>query len=260
MLFDKIEIKKTKINEFLDNTKKEFDSATLPIPLGLDKNGKYHLGDLQNLGHILIAGSTGSGKSVFNHAAIYTLAQKYPPEELRFFLADTKYVEMLIYQDIKYLFSKIETEPEKIYLSLENLVEEKNKRLQGNKKTPYLVVIIDTFSILAYTDISRFEDLVQGITKDGPKAGIHMIMCDSRPSKDAFTDKIMDCFPTKIAFNTASDEDSEVILGQIGAEWLLGAGDMYLLKSGQKEPTRLQSPFVPENDLHKLISCINKIN
>lgn len=241
------------LEDFLEKTKNEFESTELPIPIGVDKNGTYVMGDLRKLGRILIAGSTGSGKSVFNHTTIYTLIQKYSLEKLLFIIADPKIVEMSVYKDIRYLFSKIETAPEKIFLGMEKLVEEKNKRLRENKETPYLVVIIDTFSDLVLFDRDRFEKIVQDLTTDTAKAGIHLIMCDSRPSSDVFTEKIKKCFPTKIAFNVASQVDSRVIIDQVGAEKLLGRGDMLFLGEGQKAPIRLQAPYTSDDEINKII-------
>lgn len=245
------------IEDFLKETSKEFESAVLPIPLGVDRDKKYVMGDLVNLGNILIAGSTGSGKSVFNHSVIYSLTQKYLPHHLKFFLADPKIVDMTVYQDINYLFSKIETEPEKIFEGMEKLIEEKTRRLEDSIDVPYIIAILDTFSDLAVADIARLERLVQGITEHGEKTGIHLIMCDSRPSIDVYTEKIKSCFQTKIAFNTASDDDSEVILGQIGAEWLLGKGDMLLLEEGKK-PVRLQAPWISDEIIQTAVYA-NKI-
>ncbi len=238
------------LEDFLEKTKNEFESAKLPIPIGVDKNGYYVMGDLRKLGHILIAGSTGSGKSTFNHVTIHTLTKKYSPEELQFFLADPKIVEFQsLYQNLPHLFSEVEVESNKILTVLEKLAEEKNNRLQENKKKPYLVVIIDTFSDVGLQDMASFERYVQDITENGVKAGVHMIICDSRPSKDLYTEKIKKCFPTKIAFNTASSVDSEVIIGQKGAERLLGRGDMLFLGPNQKEPTRLQAPWISDEKI-----------
>lgn len=242
------------LEDFLNNTKTEFAAATLPIPLGVDKEGKYILGDLEKLGHILIAGTTGSGKSNFINALIYTLIQKYSPEKLQFYLANPKRVEMSQYNGISYLVSEVKWGSEEVIFDLEKTIEDKTKRLQENRKTPKLVIIIDTFSDLIMFDNHKFEKIVQDLTADSLKTGIHLIMCDSRPSTDVFSEKIKNCFPTKIAFNTVNDEDSEVIIGQMGAEWLLGAGDMFLLEQGEKIPVRLQSPWISDLMINKLIA------
>lgn len=244
----------------------------LPICLGIDEKGKEHFADLVDLEHILMAGSTGSGKSVFNNDIICGLMTRFSPDYVRFYLTDVKRVELSLYNKAaQYLISPVDVEVDRSHEGLERVAREKNRRLETilrsgsksiqeynlkfpNQKFPYLVTIVDTFSDLVMYDPERFEKIIQNLTSDATKAGIHLVMCDSRPSPDVYPEAIKNCFPTKIAFNTSSSIDSKVIIGQEGAEQLLGRGDLFLQRKGQTKLLHLQAPYVSDQEVHNYIS------
>lgn len=246
----------------------------LPICLGIDEKGDEHFGDLVDLGHILTAGSTGSGKSVFNNAVICGLITRYSPSELKLYLTDVKRVELSLYnRAAQYLISPVDVEVDRSLEGLERMVREKDRRLEtiirtGSKniqeynlkfpseKFPYLVVIIDTFSDISYYSPERFGKTILSLTSDAAKVGVHLIMCDSRPSPDLYTEAIKNCFPTKIAFNTTSTIDSKVIIGEEGAVNLRGCGDMLLQRRGQSELLHLQAPYISDQEVQSYISDV----
>lgn len=245
----------------------------LPVFLGVDGENKEQFADLVELENIIVAGTTGSGKSTFNHTLICSLITKYAPKELKLFLADPKRVELLSYKDLPHLIGVVHIDCEDILCSLESLVLERTKREKLFKeinvknfnehnsksvkdKLPYIVIVIDTFSDLMAYDAPRFENCMQNLLSDSARYGIHAVICDSRPSKDVFSKVLMNLFPTKIAFNTASQIDSRVILGQVGAEKLLGRGDMLFLPKGTLKPIRIQAQYISEDEINK---SINKI-
>lgn len=244
----------------------------LPVCLGIDENGKEHFADLVDLGHILIAGSTGSGKSVFNNAVICSLISRYSPDELKLYLTDVKRVEFPgVYKGSPHLISPVDVELDRCFEGLERVAKEKNRRLEtitksGNKnieeynskfpsqKIPYLVTVVDTFSDLAVYYPERLDQVVKDLTADATKAGVHLIMCDSRPSTDVYPNVIKNCFPTKIAFYTTSSSDSAVIIGQAGAEKLQGCGDLLLKKEGQPKLLHLQAPYISDQEVASYVS------
>ena len=263
------------LEDFLQKTGPKLESVTLPIPLGIDGMGNYVLEDLRTLGHILIGGVTGSGKSMFYHTTICTLIQKYSPQDLQFYLLDLKRVELMPYDGIPHLISKVETEPEACLVGLAKMTVEKNSRVRilekkgcknieeyndrfAKEKMPYLVVIIDTFSDLCVSCFKdRFEQLVRHLSENAQSVGIHLIMCDSRTSEALFTKKIKACFPTKIAFEVVEKAYSIDLLGMAGAEELLGRGDMLILYPFSKKAMRLQAPMISYEDA-KLIVAVKK--
>jgi len=243
----------------------------LPVLLGVDVENKERFADLVELENIVIAGTTGSGKSTFNHVLINTLISKYSSKELKMYLADPKRVELLSYKILPHLIDIVHIELDNILHSLglmtverkrrEILLEDRhvksfdeyNSQLTDNK-LPYIVIIIDTFSdMMAYAPI-RFENYMSQILSDSTTYGMHTVICDSRPSVDVFTEKLMKLFPTRIAFNTSSIIDSRVSLGQAGAEKLLGRGDMLFLPENVQRPIRIQGAYISENEIEKIIN------
>ncbi len=215
----------------------------LPILLGKDSVGKDHTESLVDLKHILIAGQTGSGKSNFNHVLIKTLTDRRSPAELRLFLADPKKIELTGYDNLPHLLMPVQTAPKAILDGLDKINKERLSRLVSKDKNfPYIVVIIDTFSDISYEDRERFELLINSLTSNSDETKIHIVMCDSRPSRSIFTNSLKECFPTRISFKTTSAEDSEVILGTKGAETLLGKGEILFLGPNKEIPLWFQTP------------------
>ena len=235
----------------------------LSVPLGRDSSGRDHSESLLNLGHILIAGETGSGKSVFNHVLIYSLISRYSPTELKLFLSDPKRVEFrMTYKELPHLLLEVAEPVEAILGGLETIVQEKIKRLASNNNEvlPYIVVIIDTFSDVSYFDRVRFESIIKVLTSDRDKTRIHVVMCDSRVGEELFNENVKRCFPTRIAFKTFDTEGSQAIIGQPGAEKLKGKGDMLFLAPGAKNPIRLQGPFITDEEIKKNVDEIKPHN
>ncbi len=239
---------KNNLISFISKVSKQWERATLPVPLGIDEDGNLHLADLSQTGNIIIGGTTGSGKSIFNHNLICSLTLKHDSSILKLFLADPKRVEFpLTYKELPHVLEKIYIESEEIINRLESL-----KKEIVNKRYPYLVIVIDTFSDLMMYDSDRFESVISDLSKLNKK-GVYIIICDSRPSEDVFTDYLMKNFPTKIAMNTASKMDSIKVIGIAGGEKLKGSGDMLYLQKGEKNPIRLQGTYISEEDIEKKV-------
>jgi len=263
------ELEVVTFKKMLEKYKKSKLNYKLPIFLGVDGENKEHFADLTELENILMAGSTGGGKSVFNENIICSLITKYKQEELRVYIADVKRVEFTMYNGLPHLIDNVHVDCEDVLSSLGRLIVERTKRdflfkqsrVKGfneynvsfsKEKMPYILIIIDTFSdLMAYAPV-RFENILSQILPNSAKFGMHMIICDARPSVDVFTKVVRDAFATKIAFNLSSDLDSVVALGQRGAERLLGRGDMLMLKKNERIPIRLQAPLISEKEILKI--------
>lgn len=244
--------------KLFEEYKKSNLNHKLPIILGEDEQGKPQFADLIELKNIIMGGTTGSGKSVFNEVIINTLTSIYTPNELNFYLADPKLVELLIYKDSPYLIDTVGKFPEDIFPSFEKLVIEKNKRESEGYSSPYIVIIIDTFSdLMAYAPV-EFEKLMQQILSNSSNLGIFAIICDSRTGNDVFTEKLLECFPTKIAFNTSTIESSELLIKEAGAEKLLGRGDMLFLPPFLKKAVRIQAPYISEDEIKEILDKYSK--
>lgn len=249
------------LNKLIEQYKKSGLSYKLPVILGEDEEGKPQFADLDDLKHILIAGSTGSGKSVFLEAIISTFMNLFSPSELRFILIDMKRVEFSVHNGNPYVLGDCLSESNKVVAALDLLIDEKEKRLNLKKTKvnfPYIVVILDTFSDLMAACPQKFEQQIVNLTKDSKDSKIHIIMCDSRPSIDVFTEPIKNSFPTKIAGNTSSHFDSIWVLGTKGAEKLIGQGDMLFLPPYLKEPVRIQAPWISEEEINTLLKEYKK--
>ena len=261
------------IKELLSDENFKNTSSKIPICIGKDISGKIEVIDLSKTPHLLVAGTTGSGKSVFINTLLASILYKFSPKDLRLILIDPKMLELSVYNDIAHLLTPVVTEPKKAILALKwvckemerrySLMNEENTRsLEGynNKsieKLPYIVVFIDEMADLMMTAGKEVEHYVQRLAQMARACGIHVVMATQRPSVDIITGSIKANFPSRISFQVASKYDSRTVLGEIGAEQLLGNGDMLMSKNGGNI-IRYQSAFISDNEVNKLIKEIKK--
>ncbi len=246
----------------------------LPIPLGLDVNGKYIVGDLARMPHLLIAGATGSGKSVCINGIISTFLLTRRPDEVKLLLIDPKMVELTGYNGVPHLQCPVVTEMGKVVPALRLVLREMERRYTlfstlgvrnldgyrlktadepGAENLPYLVVIIDELADLMMTTPVEVESLLQRLTQMARATGIHLILATQRPSVDVITGIIKSNVPARIAFMVSSGTDSRVILDAPGAERLLGRGDMLFVPPDAAKPQRIQGVFVADEDVTGLV-------
>ena len=261
------------IKELLSNDNFKNTSSKIPICIGKDISGNIEVIDLSKTPHLLVAGTTGSGKSVFINTLLASLLYKFSPEDLRLILIDPKMLELSVYNDIAHLLTPVVTEPKKAILALKwvckemerrySLMNEENTRsLEGYnqksiEKLPYIIVFIDEMADLMMTAGKEVEHYVQRLAQMARACGIHLVMATQRPSVDIITGSIKANFPSRISFQVASKYDSRTVLGEIGAEQLLGNGDMLMSKNGGNI-IRYQSAFISDNEVNKLIKEIKR--
>ena len=239
----------------------------LPIALGKSISGLPITGDLSSMPHLLIAGTTGSGKSVCINTIILSLLYRHSPEKCKFILIDPKMLELSTYEGIPHLLCPVITEAKRAASVLGWVVKEMESRyrlmtrvgvrnIDGyNEKhkisMPYIVVIVDEMSDLMLVAGKEIENYIQKLSQMARAAGIHIIMATQRPSVDVITGTIKANFPTRISFQVTSKIDSRTILGEQGAEQLLGKGDMLYMSSANRI-VRIHAPFVSENEIEKI--------
>ena len=261
------------IKELLSNDNFKNTLFKIPLCIGKDISGNIEVIDLSKTPHLLVAGTTGSGKSVFINTLLASILYKFSPEELRLILIDPKMLELSVYNDIAHLLTPVVTEPKKAIIALKwvckemerrySLMNEENTRsLEGYnekslEKLPYIVVFIDEMADLMMTAGKEVEHHVQRLAQMARACGIHLVMATQRPSVDIITGSIKANFPSRISFQVASKYDSRTVLGEIGAEQLLGNGDMLMSKNGANL-IRYQSAFISDNEVNKLIREIKK--
>ena len=256
--------------EFLGNQSK------LAVALGKDIAGEPVIADMMEIPHLLIAGATGSGKSVCLNAIITSLLYKAKPNELKFLLIDPKVVELNIYNGLPHLLCPVVTDPRMAAQGLKNIVKEMEQRYQlfaaqgardivrynelaiqkQEKPLPYVIVIIDELADLMMTSASEVEDTICRIAQKSRAAGIHLIVATQRPSVDVITGVIKANITTRIAFAVSSQADSRTILDMGGAEKLLGRGDMLYLPVGAAKPRRLQSTYIADEEVEKVVAHV----
>jgi DNA segregation ATPase FtsK/SpoIIIE-like protein len=247
---------KLRIQKKLNDLKKAFESEqflnnktkTL-IPVGIDSEKNFVFEDLKDLKSIIMAGATGTGKSNFAHCVISSLLQQ--EGKLSLVLCDCKRCEFSIYKDLNCLIGDVATGEEDIKKQLNFLNTEIQLRSPENDNV--MVVIIDEYSDAYWYYPDFFKETIMNLTKNGPGLNIFLIMYTSRPDPEhEMPEELRDSFFTQIAFNTASPEDSKAIIGEVGAEKLLGNGDM-LFKTRNKAPKRLQGFYMPDQEMKSFI-------
>jgi len=262
-------------------------SKPLLIALGRDISGNVHFANIARMPHALIAGTTGSGKSVAIHNVIISLLFRNSPEQLRFIMIDPKRLELPLYNGIPHLLTPVITQPKKAILSLKWAVKEMERRLgileeekvqnlatyheqvyqpalekgvaedeEMPEPLPYIIIVIDELADLMTAYPRELETLVVRLAQMSRAVGIHLILSTQRPSVNIITGTIKANVPTRIALQSASQIDSRTILDQAGAEKLLGKGDMLFLSAESPKPTRLQSAFVSAEEVKKVVSYL----
>lgn len=253
---------------------KEFkeDSSSLAIGLGKDISGNPVIADIGKMPHLLVAGATGSGKSVCINTIINSVLYKATPDEVKLLLIDPKVVELAHYNGIPHLLSPVVTDPKKAANALNWAVVEMNKRYKlfadlgvkditsynekSETKLPKVVIIIDELADLMMACANEVEDYICRLAQMARAAGMHLIIATQRPSVDVITGVIKANVPSRIAFAVSSQTDSRTILDMGGAEKLLGKGDMLFYPLGAAKPVRLQGAYISEDDSEKVISFV----
>lgn len=287
------------LSEILSSQQYEHSKGALTLALGKDIGGQPQVADLTKMPHLLVAGTTGSGKSVSVNTMVLSLLYKYTPEHVRIIMIDPKMLELSVYEGIPHLLAPVVTDMNEAASALRWCVAEMERRyklmsalgvrsLTGyNKKVndaiesgapladplyeatdgepprtlehlPYIVVIVDEFADLMMTVGKKVEDLIVRIAQKARAAGLHLVLATQRPSVDVITGLIKSNIPTRIAFQVSSKMDSRVILDQMGAEHLLGRGDMLYLPSGAGLPIRVHCAFVDDDEVHRVVDNLKQ--
>ncbi|KKU29201.1 MAG: cell division FtsK/SpoIIIE [Candidatus Amesbacteria bacterium GW2011_GWA2_47_11b] len=263
------------LRKMLESDPMKHHKSKLAVALGLDVSGTPLVADIAKMPHVLIAGATGSGKSVCINAFIGSLLFRASPSEVNLIMVDPKRVELTNYNGIPHLLSPVIVEPAKVLSALKWATGEMDRRyklfaevgarnidayneLSGFQALPYIIIIIDELAdIMLYAQV-EVEDAITRIAQMARATGIHLVLATQRPSVDIITGLIKANIPTRIAFAVSSMIDSKVIIDQPGAEKLLGRGDMLYIPPDQAKPTRIQGAFVSDKEIHQLIEFLKK--
>ncbi len=266
--------------EIIEMDLPEWNKMAVPVVLGKDILGKAQLIDLVKTPHMLIAGATGSGKSVCVNSLILSILYKRSFKDVKMILVDPKVVELKLYNNIPHLLTPVITEPKKAIQALQYCLCEMERRyalLDGlgvrdissynerikerdicTEKLPYIVVIIDEFADLMATSGKELENIVARLTAMSRAVGIHLVLATQRPSTNVITGLIKANIPSRIAFMVASRIDSQIIIDGVGAEKLLGRGDMLYASAVDPAPIRIQGTYVDDNEVEKVVECVKQ--
>jgi len=251
-------------------------TAALPVPLGLGSGGEPVMADLARMPHTLVAGSTGSGKSVCMNAIITGLIMTKTPLALRLIMIDPKRVELTPYQGIPHLYHPVVVEADRAVIVLKSLVDEMMGRFRqlekasvkniasynekSKEKMPYLVILVDELADLMLTAAGDVERLLVRLAQLGRATGVHLVVATQRPSVDVVTGLIKANFPSRISFAVMSQIDSRTILDSVGAEKLLGRGDMLYMPIDKPKPARVQGAFLNDAEIEGVVSAYENMN
>ncbi len=258
------------LRTMLNSKKMKKHKSKLAVALGLDVSGEAVVADIASMPHVLIAGSTGSGKSVCLNAFLASMLFRASPDEVKLILVDPKRVELTGYNDIPHLLTPVIVEPDKVLAALKWAITEMNSRyktyaeigvrnieayneLSGFQAMPYIVIVIDELADIMLFAPKEVEEAITKIAQMARATGIHLVLATQRPSVDVITGLIKANIPTRVAFNVASMVDSRVIVDSPGAEKLLGKGDMLYIPPSQSKPTRVQGTYVSDKEINALI-------
>lgn len=270
------------LREIMEDIPKSMENSKLAVALGKNIMGKTMFMEINKTPHLLVAGATGSGKSVCINSIIVTLLLRSKPDEVKMVLVDPKKVEMSMYNGVPHLLMPVVTDPKKANIALMKMVSEMERRynlfeetrtknisdynklvetrkinMNGElEKLPYIVIIIDELADLMLVAAKEVEDSILRITQMARAAGIHLIVATQRPSTDVITGVVKANIPSRIAFTVSSSIDSRTILDMTGAEKLLGKGDMLFLPMGENSPVRIQGAYVSDEEINKVIDYV----
>ena len=269
------------VRELLEAIPKSLSDSKLLVTLGKDILGKPVFCEINKTPHLLVAGATGSGKSVCINSMLVSILMRTKPDEVKLVLVDPKKVELSIYNGVPHLLTPVVTDPRKANIVLKKIVAEMDRRYDlfeqsGTKniagyntyidkknktkdeygqikKMPYIVVIIDELADLMLVAAKEVEDSIMRITQMARAAGIHLIVATQRPSTDVITGVVKANIPSRISFSVSSSIDSRTILDMTGAEKLLGKGDMLFLPQGENIPLRVQGTFISDDEIKSVV-------
>ena len=265
-----------KLRDVIETDTFSDDSSRLPLGIGLDVFGEPLVVDLNSLPHLLVAGATGSGKSVCINSIICSLLFRLPPDELKFILIDPKRVELNLYEGLPHLMVEVIDDPADANKALKWAVDEMeeryetlssagcrdiaafNKQASEEEKMPYLVVIVDELADLMFTNPKECEQSITRLAQMARAVGIHMVLATQRPSTDVITGLIKANMPARISFRVSSGTDSRVVIDQNGAETLLGNGDLLYLSASAPQPQRAQGSFLGDDETKDLIRFVKE--
>lgn len=267
------EVSMVTMREVMETTAFQQAPSKLSIAFGRDISGQPIVGNLARMPHLLVAGATGSGKSVCINGIITSILYKAAPDEVKFLMIDPKMVELNMYNGIPHLLAPVVTDPRRASLALKKIVVEMEKRYELFSKSgtrniegyntlmkdnpaavlPFIVVIVDELADLMMVAASDVEDSITRLAQMARAAGIHLIIATQRPSVDVITGVIKANIPSRIAFGVSSQVDSRTILDMVGAEKLLGRGDMLFLPVGMSKPIRVQGAFLSDQEVESVV-------
>jgi S-DNA-T family DNA segregation ATPase FtsK/SpoIIIE len=271
------EVSVVTMREVMETSAFQESTSRLTIALGRDISGQPIVGNLARMPHLLVAGATGSGKSVCINGIITSILYKSKPNEVKFLMIDPKMVELNVYNGIPHLLAPVVTDPRRASLALKKVVLEMEKRYELFSKSgtrniegynamliengteaplPYIVVIVDELADLMMVAAGDVEDSITRLAQMARAAGIHLIIATQRPSVDVITGVIKANIPSRIAFGVSSQVDSRTILDMVGAEKLLGRGDMLYLPVGASKPIRVQGAFLSDQEVEQVVNFV----